>query len=98
MRFGLLVLLLMITAAQASDAGKRVKYVPPEGFAGHKWEDLRGSFDRLPEQPMGVGAAWMRTQQKQNAFTCVPNASVGQQTVGRAGFLQFPGDAAAAAQ
>jgi hypothetical protein len=89
MRFGLLALILVVAVAHASEAGKRVKYVPPEGFAGHKWDDLRSSFDRLPEEPMGVGAAWMRTQQKQNGFTCVPNASVGQQTAGAPDFCNF---------
>jgi hypothetical protein len=76
MRSGLICLLLLVTVAQAADSGKRVKYSPPEGFAGHKWGDLRSSFDRLPEEPTGVGAAWMRAQEKQADFTCVPNVQM----------------------
>jgi len=89
MRFGLICLALLVTGAQASDGAKRVKYQPPEGFAGHQWGDLRSSFDRLPEEPMGVAAAWMRTQQKQTGFQCVPNVSIGQQQSGAQDFCNF---------
>ena len=82
MRRSLICLMLTLTVANASDGGKGVKYVPPEGFAGHKWGDLRGSFDRLPEQPIGVAAAWMQQQQKQTSFSCVPNTQVGAQVSG----------------
>jgi hypothetical protein len=55
-----------------------VKYVPPTGFAGHVWGEPRKNFDRLPEAPVGVGAAWMRTIQKQTDFQCVPNVQMNQ--------------------
>src|SRR3954453_11764773 len=69
---------LMLLAANAPAAdSKRVRYVAPEGFAGHQWGDLRSSFDRLPDKPIGVGAGWMRSIEKQNDFTCVPIAAPG---------------------
>jgi len=89
MRFGLICMALLVAAAQASEAGKHVKYQPPEGFAGHEWGDLRSSFDRLPEEPRGVAAAWMRTQQKQTGFHCVPNTSIPTQTAGAQDFCNF---------
>jgi len=89
MRSGLICLLLVMGVAHASESGKRVKYEPPEGFAGHKWGDQRSSFERLPEAPMGVAAAWMRTQQKQTDFHCVPNVSIGQQQSGAQDFCNF---------
>src|SRR5690349_9210359 len=89
MRFGFICLVLLVTAAQAADTGKRVKYSPPEGFAGHKWGDLRSSFDRLPETPVGVGAAWMRAHQKQSGFQCIPNVTIGQQQAGAQDFCNF---------
>lgn len=76
----LLAALLGIAAAltaSAADKPKRVKYVAPEGFADHKWDDLRKSFARLPEKPIGVGAAFMLTIQKQTDFSCVPSMPTG---------------------
>jgi hypothetical protein len=69
-------LVLLAATASAAD-GKRIRYVPPEGFAGHKWGDLRSTFDRLPEKPIGVGAGWMRSIEKQTDFTCVPISAPG---------------------
>jgi len=89
MRSVLICLLLLVTSVHRADAAKRVKYQPPEGFAGHPWGDLRSSFDRLPEEPRGVAAAWMRTQQKQTDFHCVPNVSIGQQQSGAQDFCNF---------
>jgi hypothetical protein len=63
---------LLMTAEGAGP--KKVKYVPPDGFAGHKWGELRSGFDRLPAEPIGVGAAWMRPLEKENTFTCVPSS------------------------
>jgi hypothetical protein len=68
---GMLASLLCVT--QAAESGKRVKYVAPEGFGGHKWGALRSSFDRLPSEPIGVGAAWMRQQQTSADYSCVLN-------------------------
>jgi hypothetical protein len=68
---------LLALAASAADKPKRVKYVAPEGFADHKWGDLRTSFNRLPEQPIGVGAAFMHAIEKQNDFTCVLSVPTG---------------------
>jgi hypothetical protein len=70
MRLGLVALLLVAAAAHASDSDEDVRYRPPEGFAGHKWGDQRSSFERLPARPLGVGAAWMRVQEKQTGYSC----------------------------
>lgn len=77
-----LIGLLLFAVAVAAAEGKRVKYVPPEGFAGHKWGDLRTTFDRLPEKPIGVGAAWMRSIEKTEGFSCVPVYNPGTQISG----------------
>jgi hypothetical protein len=66
-----------LPAAHAEDKPKKVKYVAPEGFAGHKWGDLLSTFDRLPQEPIGVGAAWMRSIEKQTDFHCVPISAPG---------------------
>ena len=52
--------LTLVTApGHAEDKPKKVKYVPPEGFGGHKWGELRTTFDRLPNEPVGVtGIGW----------------------------------------
>jgi hypothetical protein len=68
------VLVSGAVAVQADGAPKRVKYVPPDGFAGFKWGDLRSRFTSLPEQPIGVGAAWMTQQPKEKEFFCVRTA------------------------
>lgn len=89
MRFALICLFLVMAAAHAAESGKRVRYRPPEGFAGHKWGDLRASFERLPEAPVGVAAAWMRTQQKQTGFHCVPNVRIGATQSGAQDLCNF---------
>ena len=61
---------------------EKTPYVAPEGFGGHKWGDLRSSFERLPEAPVGVGAAWMQPKEKQTDVTCVPVYSIGPQING----------------
>src|SRR3954467_125313 len=68
------------TAVHAADTPKKVKYAPPEGFASHKWGDLRSTFDRLPEKPIGVGAGYMLSREKQEDFSCVPVVQTGQIT------------------
>jgi hypothetical protein len=70
---GLLALAPMLPAA---DKPKRVKYVPPEGFAGYTWGDLRRSFDRLPDEPLGIGAAWMNPVVTEQRITCIGNFDV----------------------
>jgi hypothetical protein len=46
-------------------------YHPPEGFAGHEWGDTRASFERLPEQPLNIRAAWTRGKLRTPEFTCM---------------------------
>jgi hypothetical protein len=65
---------LASTLADAADKPKHVKYVAPEGFSGHAWGDLRENFDRLPSQPLGVGAAFILPHEKATTFTCVQTA------------------------
>jgi hypothetical protein len=67
-----LVLVSGAVAVQAADKPKRVKYVPPEGFAEFKWGDARSKFTRLPEQPIGVGAAWMERHERPAEISCLP--------------------------
>ncbi|HTU67984.1 MAG TPA: hypothetical protein VMF52_18690 [Steroidobacteraceae bacterium] len=74
------ILLLACLSFAAAAADKNVKYVPPEGFGGHKWGDLRGTFDRLPERPIGVGAGYMLSREKTEDFQCVPVVQTGQIT------------------
>ena len=82
------VLVLATVPAQAAppakppSTDKRVQYVAPEGFGKHKWGDLRSSFDRLPEEPIGVGAAWMQPKEKRTDITCVPVFNPGPQISG----------------
>jgi hypothetical protein len=80
---GLLVsLALVVASAAAADKPKRVKYVAPDGFAGHKWGELHSSFTRLQIEPIGVGAAWVRPQEKEAVFNCVPSKPPGPIMVG----------------
>src|SRR5262245_42947143 len=58
--FGIMVLALVCAVAVAADNPKKIKYSPPTGVFGHKWGALRSTFSRLPQQPLGVYAAWMR--------------------------------------
>ena len=72
-----LFLALAPTLTAAAGKPKRVKYVPPEGFSGHAWGDLRGSFDRLPAEPLGVGAAYILPHEKRSNFVCAISADGG---------------------
>ena len=74
----LMTFTLFTVAAPGAESGRGVKYVPPTGFAGHEWGEPRRNFDRLPETPVGVGAAWMRAIEKQTDFSCVPNVTMSQ--------------------
>ncbi len=67
----------MACAANAADKPRRAKYVAPDGFAGRAWGELRTTFDRLPEEPLGVGAAYILPVEKQGTFTCVPGRPSG---------------------
>lgn len=70
-----LLLALFGSLAVAVEKPAKVKYVPPEGFGGHKWGELRSVFDRLPENPIGVGAAFTRPVEKDQDYICKPIAS-----------------------
>jgi hypothetical protein len=67
---------LLVASANAAENGKRVKYVAPTGFAGHEWGEPRRNFDRLPEAPVGVGAAWMQALQKPLDLSAIPSTEV----------------------
>ena len=62
---------VMLLTTLPVQAAKKVKYVPPEGYAGHLWGELRTSFTRLPSEPIGIGAAWMNPVEKESSFTCI---------------------------
>jgi hypothetical protein len=64
-------------ALAADKPGRPKKYQPPEGFAGKTWGELRTSFDRLPAEPIGVGAGYILPVEKQGTFTCVPGRPSG---------------------
>ena len=72
-----------------NDSPEEIEFVAPEGFGGHKWGDLRTSFDRLPETPVGVGAAWMQPKEKRTDVTCVPIYNPGPQITGAIGGCDF---------
>jgi hypothetical protein len=74
----ILALICAAVAVHADEKPKRVKYVPPEGFAEFKWGDLRSRFTRLPEQPIGIGAAWMERQEKPRDFSCITSMTMSQ--------------------
>jgi hypothetical protein len=83
-------LVSLAALSPAADKEKRVKFAPPTGFAGHEWGERRTTFDRLPETPVGVGAAWMHQVEKQsNDFTCVPAVTAGAQITGAVGGCDF---------
>jgi hypothetical protein len=82
-------LIAFCAATQAAEPPKRVKYVAPEGFAGHPWGELRSAFTRLPEVPIGVGAAWMNARVKSTSFDCIPVSTIGPQISGAIGGCDF---------
>ncbi|HEV7608308.1 MAG TPA: hypothetical protein VGO61_13280 [Steroidobacteraceae bacterium] len=69
----MLVLAMPAACSHAADGSDSVSYVPPPGFGGHAWGELRTSagFDRLPTEPVGVGAGWIRPVEKDFDYTCV---------------------------
>lgn len=70
-------ILTVAMSAGAADKPKRVKYAPPVGFAGKTWGELRSTFERLPQEPIGVGAAYILPVEKRADFTCVPGRPSG---------------------
>lgn len=72
----LLSVTLLVTGANAAEIGKHVKYVAPTGFAGHGWGEPRRNFDRLPETPVDVGAAWMQALQKPMDLFSMPSTEM----------------------
>jgi hypothetical protein len=87
--FVLLMCSVLPATAETTEKPRKVKYVAPEGFAGHKWGDLRSSFDRLPVEPIGVGAAWMQAIERTQDYACVPIASPGPTMSGAVGGCDF---------
>jgi hypothetical protein len=85
----ILATISLAAPANAAETPAKVKYVPPEGFAGHKWGELRTTFDRLPAEPIGVGAAWMTPVEKESGFQCIPVANTGGQITGAVGGCDF---------
>ena len=85
----LAVLPLAALPVQAADKPRKVKYVAPEGFADRKWGELRSTFDRLPTEPVGIGAAWISPVEKKSSFTCVPVSPAGPQISGAIGGCDF---------
>jgi hypothetical protein len=71
-RIAVLLIAACATAAVSADKPPKVKYVPPEGFAGFEWGALRSTFERLPKDPVGVGAAFGRPVEKDTNFICKP--------------------------
>lgn len=45
-------------------------FTPPEGFGGHNWGDLRTTFDRLPQEPAAVRAAWTHGKESELELNC----------------------------
>ena len=77
-RFLVLAVVALVTgSAAAADKDRPKKYQPPTGFANHEWGELRTKFADLPQEPLGVGAAYILPKEKQAAFTCVPGRPSG---------------------
>ena len=76
MRFRVFCLGLLAAGSHAAANGEDVKYEPPEGFGGHRWGEVRAAFHRLPDEPIGVGAAWMRRQERQLGYSCQLNTQI----------------------
>lgn len=73
----MLFVLAAVLPLLAAAADKRMKYVPPAGFANHQWGELRTTFKRLPDEPLGVGAAFTLPHEKRSTFHCVPAVARG---------------------
>lgn len=69
------VVMDILGAPPADKRSRKGKYVPPVGFAGHQWGELRSTFSRLPTEPLGVGAAFGRPVEKSLNYMCRDVAS-----------------------
>lgn len=80
----LLSCLLALLAPLATYAAQpsAVKYVPPEGFAHHRWGELRSAFTRLPQEPIGVAAAYILSQKSADTYSCGAGRYIGPQMNG----------------
>jgi len=74
-KVAMFALMFAALAAVAADKPAKVKYVPPTGFGGYQWGALHSSFERLPAEAVGVGAAFTRAVEKETNFTCMPVSS-----------------------
>jgi hypothetical protein len=73
LRFIVLALTAVFAASvPATEKPARPKrFEAPSGFASRQWGELRRTFDQLPQQPLGVGAAYMVAKEKAVTFDCV---------------------------
>ena len=78
---GAVVALALVMPTRAH-AGDKVKFVPPTGFAGHVWGQPRKAFGRLPQEPIGVAAAYILAQKKADIYTCGAGGYLGSQMNG----------------
>jgi hypothetical protein len=90
LRIFAIMLLSTAFAVHAAEKPKKVKFVAPAGFDGHLWGELLTgpAFARLPLEPIGIGAAWMRPVEKDVTYTCVPSG-LGSQMGGAIGGCDF---------
>ncbi len=68
--------ILALTPLGAVAAKK--KFEPPEGFAGYQWGEPRSRFTRLPDEPLGVGAAWMAPLVTEQLLNCTAGCGINQ--------------------
>jgi hypothetical protein len=68
---------ILALAPPGAQAAKK-KYEPPEGFAGYQWGEPRSRFTRLPDQPLGVGAAWMEPVVTEQLINCTAACGINQ--------------------
>jgi hypothetical protein len=76
------LLALLAPLSTAAAQSPKVKYVPPDGFANHRWGELRSSFTRLPQEPIGVAAAYILSQKSADIYSCGTGRYIGPQMNG----------------
>jgi hypothetical protein len=69
---------VLALAPIGAEAARKKKYEPPEGFAGHLWGEPRSKFTRLPDEPLGVGAAWMAPLMTEQLLNCTAGCGINQ--------------------